>query len=178
MKNALSPSVRRLVVGAATVGMFAAPFAQSAMAQPGSTPHVTRTVQLFTQLEESLLQAIRAHDETRLQALVDGEFEMIVAPDPETPVPREDWLANVRRPLAGAFSVEHLSVREIGAVAVASFVLRPTGSSAKAASIFIVDTWQRDDAGWHLTQRSAAPIGGTRRAIPGDSGKSGMPKQM
>jgi hypothetical protein len=148
----------------------------SAMAQAGAQPHATRAVQVFTELEESLLQAIRSHDEAALQALVDDEFEMIVAQDADTPIPREDWMARLRKPPAGAFTVQQLSVREIGVVAVASFVLRPKAPSA--TPVFVVDTWQRDDRGWHLTQRHAAPVAGSRAAIPGDSGKKGMPKQM
>ena len=171
-------SVRRSWLAGAGASVLAVAVAHGAHAQTSAMPHVTRTVQIFTQLEESLLQSIRTRDDARLQALVDDEFEMVVAQAPDAPVPRQDWLASVRKPGAGDFSVEQMSVREIVAVAVVSFVLRPKGAPAKSTPVFVVDTWQRDDKGWHLTQRHAAPVAGSRRAIPGDSGKTGMPKQI
>ena len=136
-------------------------------------------MQVFTQLEESLLQAVREHDAARLEALLGDEFEMIVAQDPGEPVPREDWLASVRRPGAGAYRVEEMSVREIGAVAIASFVLRPTPAWAGAVPVFVVDTWERGDATpWQLSARHAAPVAGSRRSIPGDAKPVTIRKQI
>jgi hypothetical protein len=176
MTNLPCPSVRHLAGAAAIICALACP--APALAQTGAGAHVTRTVQVFTQLEESLLQAIRSRDEARLQALLDDEFEMIVARAPDAPVPREDWLANVRKPGAGDYSVEQVSVREIVEVAVVSFVLRPKVPSTRASPVFVIDTWQRDGVVWRLTQRHAAPVAGSRRAIPGDSGRTGVPKQI
>ena len=150
----------------------------SPAAQTAATPHVTRTVQVFTQLEETLLTAIREHDAARLNTLVGEEFEMIVAHAPGSPVPREDWLASVRQPGAGAYGVEQMSVREIGAVAIASFVLRPIPPRLGAVPVFIVDTWERADAQWVLTARHAAPVAGSRRSIPGDAKPTTIRKQI
>ena len=177
--NAIRLAAKHVAVAsAAAFTLVVASITTAAPARPAAAPHVTRTGQVFTQLEESLLQAIRGHDEAGLQALIDDEFEMVVAQAPDAPVAREDWLANVRKTGAAAYTVADLSVREIAEVAVASFVLRPSARSTGAVPLFVVDTWQRDGAKWRLTQRHIAPVAGSRRGIPGDSGKAAVPKQI
>ena len=71
-----------------------------------------------------------------------------------------------------------MAVREIVSMAVVSFARRSKANSARAMPVFVVDTWQRDDNGWHLSQRHAAVVAGSRRGIPGDSGRSALPKQI
>lgn len=178
MKRIARQSVRHFLVGGAAALTLGVALHQATQAEPNAVPHLTRAVQVFSELEESLLQAIRTGDETRVQTLLDAEFEMIVAQAPDAPVPREEWLAKVRKPGAGDFIVTHVSVREIVEVAVVSFVLRPKVPSTGASPVFVIDTWQRDGVVWRLTQRHAAPVAGSRRAIPGDSGRTGVPKQI
>lgn len=141
-----------------------------AQAQPTGrgAPHATRTVQAFADLEETLLQAIRAHDVTRLEQMVDDDFQMIVAQAPDAPVAREDWIDALGKPGAGDGLVEHLAVRERGEMAVAGFVLRGSGARRQAPPLYVVDTWQRAEGGWRLLLRQVAPASGARRGIPGD----------
>ena len=84
----------------------------------------------------------------------------------------------MREPGAGEFSVDQMAVREIVTMPVVSFARRLKANSARAMPVFVVDTWQRDDKGWHLSKRHAAAVAGSRRGIPGNSGRSALPKQI
>ncbi len=147
-------------------GAWALAVATAVSAQPAGPPHATRAGQTLADLEEQLLQAARASDPAQLGAMLDADFEMIVAQAPTAPVAREDWVGAMRQPGAADWTVQGLSARELGDVAVAAFVLRPP--HGKAAPLYVVDTWQRSAAGWHLVVRHVAPASGPRKGIPGD----------
>ena len=104
----------------------------------------------------------------------------VVQAQPAPPhVTREDWIAAVGRADAGNFAIEHMSVREAADLAVVSFVLRPRPARAGALPVFVVDTWERvDEKRWQLTVRRAAPVAGSRRAIPGDAPQPTLRKQI
>jgi hypothetical protein len=155
----------------------AAAAVQAQAVQGGGAPHATRTVQAFTELEESLLQAIRLHDTARLERSVDDDFQMVIAQAPADPVARDDWIDALSRRGAGDWTVQHLSARESGDTAVAGFVLRGTGSMRQAPPLYVVDTWQRAGDQWRLLVRHVAPASGTRRGIPGDGPSSNVPKK-
>lgn len=139
----------------------------------GAQAHATRTGEAFVQLETALLVAMRQQDGTQLAAMLDPDFEMTVAQDPGTPVPREDWLASLGQLAGAGFQVRELSVRDWGEVAIASFVLQPALARPKRASVFVVDTWKKTSPGsWRLVTRYAAPVAGSRHSIPGDPGQS------
>lgn len=106
------------------------------------------------------------------------EFQMIATQDPGTVTPREEWLAGMRQAGATAYAVERMSVREIGAVAIASFVLRPTPARAGAVPISVVDVWEKDDTRWILTTRHASPLNGARHTVPGETKTLPMRKQI
>jgi hypothetical protein len=147
-------------------------------AQTGGPGHATREVQAIGQLEEALLQAIRERDLARIDDLLDIDFEMIVAQDPDNPVPREDWIGSSRKSGSGAWRVQHLSVRTQGAVSVASFQLVPAPPRSGVPPVFVVDTWRQHDAHWQLLSRFAAPVLGSRRLIPGDAPSSTIPNKQ
>jgi hypothetical protein len=174
-----SDALYRLMLGPASTLLLAFACIGPAAAQTAAAPHVTRSVQVFTQFEDSLLQAAREHDAQRLEALVGEEFEMVVAQHPGSPVPREDWLAAMRKTGAGAYGVEGMSVREIGPVAIASFLLRPAPARADTVPVFIVDIWERaSDTQWQLTTRHAAPAAGSRQSVPGDAKPKTIDKKI
>jgi hypothetical protein len=144
----------------------------------GRGGHVTRTVAAFVELEESLLQALRERQPAAVERLLDDDFIMIVAQDPEAPVAREAWLEAVRKPDAGKWAAGSLTVREYNEIAVASFVLRPQPARAGAAPLFVVDTWRREGEQWRLAVRQVAPATGPRRGIPGDVASPGVRKKI
>lgn len=149
----------------------------TAWAQP-LPPAATRMVQGLQQLEMLLLQAMQGRDKAAIERLLDDDFEMRVAQEPGTPVIREDWVDSVVRSPRGEWVVRQLAVHDLGDVRVGSFELAPAAAGTGKPSIFVVDTWRRDGSGWRLLVRHAAPVAGSRRAIPGDAASKTIRKQI
>jgi len=161
LKPCASLARRRVLAG--TLALLAA---AAVSAQPAAAQHATRAGQTLSELEAQLLQAARASDPAQLGAMLDADFEMIVAQAPTAPVAREDWVAAMRQRGAADWVVQGLSAREFGEAAVAAFVLR--AAHGQAAPLYVVDTWQHSAAGWRLVVRHVAPATGPRKGIPGD----------
>src|SRR5439155_21513382 len=138
-------------------------------AQTGRSPTVTRLVKIFLDREEDLLDAARAHDSARLDALLSERFEMRVGHEPGAPVPRADWIASAMRGETHEFHIEQMAVQDIAPLAVASFLLRPAKAGKDAPPLFIVDTWEPDGSNWRLRVRYVATVAGPRRGVPGDA---------
>ncbi len=178
--NLASPLAQRyaLPVATALAWLLLSGSPAALATQPAVAPHITRTAQTFKQLEETLQQALRDSNTSQLEAMLGEEFQMIAAQDPGTVTPRDEWLAGMHQAGATAYAVERMSVREIGAVAIASFVLRPTSARTDALPIAVVDVWERGDATWVLTTRHASPLKGPRYAVPGETKTPPMNKKI
>jgi hypothetical protein len=131
----------------------------SCIAQTARVPTVTRTVQMFGELERKLASADAT---TKAQFLTD-DFEERLCAAPGTPVPSADWLQKVAAS-GGSFSQE--SVHILGEVAVYS-ALKTTPKSKE----MIVDTWKQADGGWKLAVRYRCPATGAKPV------ESGPPKR-
>ena len=148
-----------------------------AAAQP-TTAHATRQGQAIQQLEESLLHAMRERNRGQLERLLSDEFEMIVAQEPGNPVDRDLWIASVAAAPGGGWELEQITVRDLGELAIASFLLRSAANGVKAKPpVFVVDIWQREDTRWRLLSRHAALALGSRSDIPGDAAMRNAPKK-
>ena len=160
-------------------GLLAAALAAAAAARAAGGPnlqHATRQGQAVGQLEQALLDAQRSQDRTALEQLLSEDFLMIVAQAPDQPVDRDDWLdASLR---AGAWDLRDLAVRNVGDVALASFVLVPANGRAAPVPVFVVDAWRRAGSGWLLEQRHAALATGPRNAIPGNVTRPAVRKKI
>lgn len=128
-------------------------------AQSVRVPTVTRTVQLFGELERKLASADKA---ARAQMLTE-DFEERLCADPGTPVPRNEWLQKVAL-LGTQFSQE--AVHTFGEIAVYSGL-----RSADNGHDMIVDTWKQGDGGWKLAVRYRCPASGEKPQ------QSGLPKR-
>lgn len=131
-----------------------------AQAPPGGVgriPTVTRLVQLFTGLETEWLDAVRRKDEAVLGRLLADDFELRNGASPGEPVPRADWLHDaIGRGDPRSFVVSRMAVRELGDVAIVSFLCAPESGDGREA-LFVVDAWVRKDGQWTVKARYAAP---------------------
>src|SRR5207302_2261382 len=127
-------------------------FAITALAQGSRVPNITRTVQLFGDLERKL----EAADSSAKAKLLADDFEERLCAEPGTPVPREAWLQKVATSNI-TFSQE--AVHIYGDVAVYSGLR----SWADKPDI-IVDTWKQADGGWKLSVRYRCPATGAKPA--------------
>jgi len=162
------PNRRRLLAALAAALPLPA-----ARAQTGRVPIVTRLVKSLLEFETRLAQAASAGDAATLQTLLADDFEMRVARRPGVPTPRAEWLAALARRPAPPAEVEQIAAHDHGAVVDVSFVLR----SAKAAPLFVVDTWIKDGDSWRLKVRYAAPVARSAPRVPGESDEAVIPKK-
>ena len=134
-------------------------FTLTCFSQSARVATVTRTVQLFGDLERKL----EAADSSGKAQMLTDDFEERLCAAPGTPVPRgtclqESATRNVQ------FSQE--AVHSYGEIAIYS-ALRTQDQTDN----MIVDTWQQADGGWKLSVRYRCPATGDKPA------KSALPKR-
>lgn len=132
--------------------------AHAQIAAPGQAPVLTRLVRIFMDQEAQLLQAVKDKNADTLEKALAFNFEMRTANRPGTPVPRGDWIKSAVSQGGGDFSIQQMSVQEVGNVAIASFVLTPTAQNKLGSPAFIVDTWVPEGEGWKLRARHASAV--------------------
>ena len=143
--------LRTLIV--VSVLLLASPALAQAPANASNVPTVTRLVRIFSELEGSLADKLRAKDASALDALVDPSFEMRVGATPGVPVPRDAW-TRAARTAAVPPHIDQMAVHDFGDVAVVSFRERDTTARNTGASDrFVVDCWKRDGDAWKLMVR-------------------------
>ena len=147
-------------------------FAASADTAVPQIPAVTRLVQLFTNLEISLIDAQLTDEPVELGALLTDNFEMRVDTWPGTPIARAEWIKQILvHPLAG--QPEQMAVHDEGAIAIVSFLLVAQQQIKQLVTpgIFIVDIWKQSSGGWKLSTRYAASAYPSLLPVPGAPAK-------
>lgn len=127
-------------------------FAATVIAQT-RVPTVTRTVQMFGDLERKLLDNAGSRD-----ALIAADFEERLCAAPGIPVSRADW-AKERTPAHAKLSEE--AVHSYGDVAIYSASL-----SHGKSNYSIVDVWNNSQTGWRLAVRYRCPATGSKPEPP------------
>jgi hypothetical protein len=133
------PPMKRFAISCFLVCSATFAFAQ----QPVRVMTLTRTVKIFSELENQLDDARRSHDETTLGKLLAANFEQRSGAAPAQPTPRADWLAQAP---AAHREMSQMAVHEYGNVAVVSFV-------DAAQHAFVVDVWNKADDHYALAVR-------------------------
>ena len=144
------------------LGICLACLTGSALAQqPGRVMTLTRTVTQFSDLENQLDDALRAHDEAALAKLLAANFELRSGAAPSQPTPRADWLA---ASLPAKPQISQMAVHEYGNVAVVSFL-------DVAQHAFIVDVWNKADDHYALSVRYTSAANGAPQTQPENPAK-------
>ena len=118
-------------------------------ATPSNPPpqvSMTRLMIVFAGIERNLADAVSRHDQTTTDKLLSPDFEFRPDAHPGEPTTRADWLADNAMHGTGT---DQLSVRELGDVAVVSFVTRTTAN----ASSYVIDVWKQQGDTWQLITR-------------------------
>lgn len=119
------------------------------LAQAARVPTLTRTVQLFGDLERNLADAKDADSEA---ALLTDDFEERLCATPGIPIPRAEWLLERRR---GEYKFSQEAVHMLTSEAIYS-ALRTEGNHTDA----VVDVWRKEPEGWKLSVRYRCPASG------------------
>lgn len=146
-----------------------------ALAQPTGgrpsrvVPTVTRTVHMFSELENAWLDAVQSRDQAALDKIVAPNFELRSALQAGTPTPRAESLKQSLALPAFDSSIGKMAAHEYGEIIVVSFEwqLKPASAGAAAERMFVVDTWRQNPSGWQVVTRYIAPIGDGAKSPPG-----------
>ena len=138
----------------ALVALLVLPFGAPVHAQ--REPDSARVAGTIGQLEQEWADALIRQDTTRLQQLLAPEFALVASANAEQPMFRRDWFALLPRYRTQALTIDRLTVRVLGDVAVASFVtdLRATVAGVDRSNrLFVTDVWRNGPAGWQVIAR-------------------------
>ena len=150
------PLMSRFVVScllacAATFG-----FAQ----QPGRVMTVTRSVVMFSDLENKLDAAGRGNDEASVARWLAPNFEQRDGAAPGRPLPRAEWL----KASQAAQEISQMAVHDYGSVAVVSF-------ADTARHAFVIDVWNKTADGFALSVRYVSSSGTASQTKPENPAK-------
>ena len=144
--------------------------AVQAAPQPRNIPTVTRTVQLFSNLENDWLDAVHNHDAAALDKLLSEDFELRSAATPGIPTARAQWQQQAFAAKPMDSSIEQMAVHEFGDLAVVSFLWKIDApkDSGVARQVFVVDTWRQAGGDWKAIARYASPVDSNAKLlVPG-----------
>ncbi|HEU4375268.1 MAG TPA: nuclear transport factor 2 family protein [Telluria sp.] len=132
-------------------------------------PTITRTIQLFSTLENDWLDAVQRRDRDALKKIVADDFELRSAAAPGVPTPREESLGDALSVAPFHSTIEQMAAHEYGDVVVVSFLwkLVVPKKGALAQKVFVIDTWKRIDGNWQVVTRYTAPVADAAAGVPG-----------
>ncbi|NOT18488.1 MAG: hypothetical protein HOP20_10570 [Sulfuriferula sp.] len=148
--------MRRWVVGGLMLCATQSALAEQPIAAMHNIPTVTRLVQQFMGLEYALIAAVPNDNE--VGALLADDFEMRLGIMPNNPIPRVQWLANMREQSASNARITQMAVHDYANVAVVSFVIQRNPAMKSAMDMAVVDVWQKTGDTWKLAVRYASPV--------------------
>ncbi|MES2073152.1 MAG: nuclear transport factor 2 family protein [Pseudomonadota bacterium] len=132
-------------------------------------PTVTRTVQLFSTLENEWIDAVQSRDVAAIKKILAEDFELRSASAPGRPTPREESISRSLQDAPFTSDIEQMAAHDYGNTVVVSFLwkLDVAKSSSLPHKIFVVDTWKQVDGNWRVSTRYAAPVEGPAKNVPG-----------
>jgi len=155
--------MRRIASNAvATCFMMAAvPATQAQTLRPelrSDAPVVTRLVQLYSDYEHRLADAIERRDAGEIDRLLADDFEVRSAAHPGAPIPRAEWIAQAPNEKVDAKSIRQMAVHDYGVIRIVSFVMKST-EERRNRELMVVDVWVQSGESSRLSTRYVAPAG-------------------
>jgi hypothetical protein len=154
-----------------TAALCSAAVSQSTWGQAVRTqiPVVTRLVQIYSDYERRLAEAINRKDTGEIDRLVAKDFELRPADNIGVPTPRADWITQSLKEPLGSVSIEQMAVHAYGDIRVVSFVMKHVLTNRGQQGIAVVDVWMQSGESPVLKVRYAAVQGTQSQRVPGES---------
>ena len=131
-------------------------------------PVVTRLVQLYSEYEQRLADAVNRKDTDEIEQLVAADFELRSASNIGVPVPRADWLAQSLKERPATISIGQMAVHDYGTIRIVSFVMKREEATRRELSIAVVDVWLQSGENSVLKVRYAAVQTAQSLRVPGE----------
>ena len=153
------------------VALCAAALAPQAQAQGVRTqiPAITRLVQIYSDYERRLADAINRRDTGEIDRLVAQDFELRAAGNIGVPVPRAEWIAQSLKEPAGSLSIGQMAVHDYGDIRIVSFVMTRAAAARRERGIAVVDVWMQSGESSVLKTRYAAVQEAQSPRVPGET---------
>jgi hypothetical protein len=165
----------RCVVLALYIAAPASPVqAQAVRAQ---IPVITRLVQIYSDYERRLADAINRKDTGEIDKLVADDFELRSANNIGVPTPRADWIAHSLKEPSAPITIGQMAVHDYGNIRIVSFVMMHAAAARRKRGIAVVDVWMQSGDGSVLKTRYAAFQDNQSLRIPGETRQEQIDKR-
>jgi hypothetical protein len=128
-------------------------------------PVVTRLVQLYSDYEQRLAEAINRKDNGEIDRLVATDFELRPTSNIGVPVPRADWIAQSVKERSAAMLIGEMAVHDYGNIRIVSFVMK---NAIARRGVAVVDVWMQSGESSILKVRYAAVQTTRSLRVPGE----------
>jgi hypothetical protein len=132
-------------------------------------PVVTRLVQIYSDYERHLADAIIRRDTGEINRLVAKDFELRSANNIGVPTPRAEWLAQSLKEAPASVSISQMAVHDYGNIRIVSFAMKRSAAPNATRDIAVVDVWMLSDDKSVLKVRYAAVQTAHSLRVPGES---------
>jgi len=140
-------------------------------------PAVTRLVQIYSDYERRLADAINRRDTGEIDRLVAKDFELRSAGNIGVPTPRADWIAQSLKEPAGSVSIGQMAVHDHGDIRVVSFVMKRATAARRELGIAVVDVWMQSGENSILKTRYAVVQEAQSLRVPGETRQQQIDKR-
>jgi hypothetical protein len=140
-------------------------------------PIATRLVQLYSEYEQRLADAIHRKDSGEIDRLIASDFELRSANNIGVPTPRAEWIAQSLKERSAPILISQMAVHDYGNIRIVSFVMKRTAGTRRDRGIAVVDVWVQSGENSILKVRYAAVQGRQSIQVPGESHQEQIDKR-
>ncbi len=166
--------VRSIALALCTTALASHAQAQAVHTQ---IPVVTRLVQIYSDYERRLADAINRKDSGEIGRLVAHDFELRSANNIGVPTPRAAWIAQSLKEPSATITIGQMAVHDYGTIQVVSFVMQRAPAAGRKRGIAVVDVWMKSGENSVLNTRYAAFQDTGSLQIPGETQQQHIDKR-
>jgi len=132
-------------------------------------PVVTRLVQIYSDYEQRLADAIIRKDTGEINRLVADDFELRSVNNIGVPTPRAEWIAQSLKEPSASISIAQMAVHDYGNIRIVSFAMKRTADNRQARGVAVIDVWMVSGESSVLKVRYSAIQRSPSIPVPGES---------
>jgi hypothetical protein len=140
-------------------------------------PVVTRLVQIYSDYELRLADAINRRDAGEIDRVVATDFELRSASNIGVPTPRADWIVQSLKEPPALISIGQMAVHDYGNIRIVSFVLKRAAGGRSKPGIAVVDVWMQSGESSVLKTRYATVQATQFLRVPGETRQQQIDKR-
>jgi hypothetical protein len=132
-------------------------------------PVVTRLVQIYSDYEQRLADAIIRKDTGEINRLIADDFELRSVNNIGVPTPRAEWIAQSLKEPSASISIAQMAVHDYGNIRIVSFAMKRTADNRQARGVAVIDVWMVSGESSVLKVRYSAIQRSPSIPVPGET---------